>query len=261
MHRSLKLEVRTKVRPERDYLKSMRLWTNFFANSGAEISLIKEKVNLPTAQVLEMGCGNGRLTHQLALYARHVVGIDLDERLIEFADAHAASVEIPNLKFLKMSGEELGFPDQSFDLVVLPWMLHMVQNKEALLKEAKRVLKPQGKLIAFCLYGDCDYDRIARYFIGTRDREMNPVELYEKPLNQVFGVFEKIELPENKSDYSFVFPDCGVTAEAFTFAFENWYEYKLKEQERGRLRHLIQSYRLGNHIELKTRGAIYTVCR
>ena len=87
---------------------------------------------------------------------------------------------------------------------------------------------------------------------------MDPVELYEKPLSSVFGEFTKELIATEKTDYSFIFPDCGVTAEAFEFAFANWYERFLHEKERSRLRHLIQNHRLGNHIELKTRGAIYT---
>ena len=265
MHRSIRSENRTIARTQppkqRDYLKSMRLWTNFFAVSGVELVFMERHHPLQGADILEVGCGNGRLSLKLAESANSVAGIDLDTRLVDFATEYAATAHLPNLRFLEMRSEALAFKDESFDIVVMPWMLHMVQERQQALLEARRVLKPGGKLMVFALYGDCDYDRIARQFIGTRDREMDPRALYEEPLESTFGAFAKELLPSNSSDFSFVFPDCGVTAEAFTFAFENWYDRKLKDIEKGRLRHIIQNYKLGNHIELKTRGAFYVATK
>ena len=77
--------------------------------------------------------------------------------------------------------------------------------------------------------------------------------------DEIFGTFEQEILPADKS-FSFVFPDCGVTVEAFTFAFKNWYDKTMSDKELNRLRHLLHGYGLGTHIELKTRGAVY-ICR
>jgi len=141
----------------------------------------------------------------------------------------------------------------------MPWMLHMVKDRRQALKEAKRVLRPGGQLIIFGLWGDCDYDRIARHFVSRRDQEIEPISCYEEPLGEIFGSFEQEILPADKS-FSFVFPDCGVTVEAFNFAFKNWYDKTMSEKEFNHLRHLLHSYGLGPHIELKTKGAVY-MCR
>lgn len=264
MHRSLRPDTRSiemrsaKTRTTKDYLQSMRLWTNFFAVSGAELDFIEKTLPSKGVDILEVGCGNGRLSLKLADTARSVTGIDIDSRLIDFANKYSGANQIANIKFQEMSTDHLDFEDCTFDLVLMPWMLHQVQDRKRALSEVRRILRPGGKLIVFALFGDCDYDRIARHFISSRDKEMDPVELYESPLASVFGQYTKELIATESTDYSFIFPDCGVTAEAFEFAFSNWYERFLHEKERSRLRHLIQNHRLGNHIELKTRGAIYT---
>jgi SAM-dependent methyltransferase len=250
-------QVRISRRKSSDYLQSMRLWSNFFAVSGAEIAAMEKFVPLSSKNVLELGCGNGRLCYQLAQVAGRVTGVDLDGRLVQFASEYATRNTINNLSFMEMGAEVLDFDDNCFDVVIMPWMLHLVKEREAALAEARRVLKDGGHLFVFGLFGDCDYDRIARRFVPSRERELDPDSIYKEPLEKVFGAYEEITVPYEESDFSFVFPDCGVTAEAFTFAFSNWYETELSEKDSARLRHVIQHYRKGNHIQLRTRGALY----
>jgi len=260
MHRTIRLARRQGQGTAKDYLQSMRLWTNFFAVSGAEVKMMQKYRSLEGQDILEVGCGNGRLALKLASLAKSVVGIDIDKRLIDFATDYARASNIDNLTFRELSITEAqtdSISQNRFDLIVMPWMLHMVPDRKLALSQAKALLKPGGTLFVFALYGDCDYDRIARHFIPSRDREMQPDLLYEQPLNDVFGQFTKELLPQDNTDFSFVFPDCGVTAEAFTFAFSNWYDTSLKDLDKSRLRRIIQQYSLGNHIELKTRGALY----
>ena len=64
-------------RQERDYLQQMRLWSNFFATSGAEVSLMRSLGAIDGQKVLEIGCGDGRLSFRLCDHAAHTTGIDL----------------------------------------------------------------------------------------------------------------------------------------------------------------------------------------
>jgi SAM-dependent methyltransferase len=246
-------------RTSSDYLQSMRLWTNFFAAGGAEYEAIARHLNYKGKDVLDIGCGNGRMAIKLAEEARAVTGIDLDAKLVEFAADYARTNLVSNLQFHEMSALQLNFADESFDFVLMPWMLHMIKDRPRALREVQRVLRPSGTLLIFGIWGDCDYDRIARHFVARRDQEINPERCYEEPIKEVFGSFDKEELPKDRS-FSFIFPDCGVTIEAFDFAFKNWYDHQMSEKELNHLRHLLHHYGLGTHIELKTRGAIY-ICR
>jgi hypothetical protein len=128
------------------------------------------------------------------------------------------------------------------------------------LHQAKEVLRPGGHLVIFGLWGDCDYDRIARHFVSRREQEIDPVECYERPLRRVFSSFKCEELPHDSS-FSFLFPDCGVALEAFVFAFQNWYGKTLNSTEVDFLRETLSSYAVGSHIELKTQGAVYSAVK
>ena len=75
------------------------------------------------ARVLEIGCGEGRLTWRYAGVPARVVGIDLDPARLD-----VASREIPpdlrsTVAFALAKAEALPFPRETFDLAVLAWSL------------------------------------------------------------------------------------------------------------------------------------------
>ncbi len=78
--------------------------------------------NLTAKNVLEIGCGNGRLTHQLAPHVQHITGIDPKSERV----AEARSKTPPELKsqitFQDTTLENFNI-DQRFDLVLLSWSL------------------------------------------------------------------------------------------------------------------------------------------
>lgn len=102
--------------------------------------LFREISKLPFGQLLEIGVGDGK---HLPLYTTHkITGIDTSLSMIQIARKH----ENERIQLLHMSGESLAFSGQAFDYVVLCHVLAVVDNPEALLQEAHRVLKPNGKL-------------------------------------------------------------------------------------------------------------------
>ena len=74
-------------------------------------------------RVLEIGCGNGRLTWRYAHLAQAVVGIDLD--LSDLLNAHRerARHAVAGATFVLADAQALPFPDGSFDVAVLSWSL------------------------------------------------------------------------------------------------------------------------------------------
>ena len=85
--------------------------------------------------VLDVGCGTGFLTAEVAKLVKEVVGIDISEKLIERA------VKTKNVKYIVADAEKLPFGDKTFDKVVSFTMLQDVEDKDAVLKEMKRVCK------------------------------------------------------------------------------------------------------------------------
>ena len=96
-------------------------------------------------RVLDIGCGKGGIIISCALRgATEAIGIDIDEKELEIARRRASSYGLKNVQFLKNKGEDLFFPDNSFDLVIATSVLEHVENPHKVLKEMVRVLSPGG---------------------------------------------------------------------------------------------------------------------
>ena len=106
-----------------------------------EIRTIEQLTNLDGKYVLEIGCGDGRLTAELADKAKKYVAIDPDNKSLA-----QASAKIPGVEFRIGSGESLEFENASFDLVLFTLSLHHQESRLAL-QEAHRVLREGGQVI------------------------------------------------------------------------------------------------------------------
>lgn len=95
-------------------------------------------------KVLDLGCGNGRFYDSFEKGIDYT-GVDSCKKLIE-----EAKKRHPGVKFLEADAFSLPFPDESFDTVFSIAVFHHIPSKKMrkdFLKEAKRVLKKEGKLI------------------------------------------------------------------------------------------------------------------
>jgi len=102
------------------------------------VEKILESNSLENKTVLEVGCGDGRITSLLANRPKQLVALDPDEDKIK-----EAREKIPDVDFRVGSGESLEFPDNSFDVVLFTLSLHH-QDSRAALDETQRVLKNDG---------------------------------------------------------------------------------------------------------------------
>lgn len=91
--------------------------------------------------VLEIGCGDGRVAAGLAGWAASYVGLDADPAALAEAQAR-----VPDAAFVEGQGEALDFADESFDVVLFTLCLHRM-DAEAALAEARRVLRPGGRVV------------------------------------------------------------------------------------------------------------------
>lgn len=91
--------------------------------------------------VLEIGCGDGRISRWLIDETDNLIGVDPNPERIK-----AARANIPKGKFVVASGEHLGFPNEAFDLVLFTLSLHHQDGRKSL-REAARVLKENGSVL------------------------------------------------------------------------------------------------------------------
>ena len=99
--------------------------------------------------ILDVGCGEGRLTNFLAAKLNsETYGIDISDFNLTKAQEAAQAQGISHLvQYVKGDASKLHFLDESFAAVVILYSLHEIENPRNALKEVWRVLKVKGKLI------------------------------------------------------------------------------------------------------------------
>ncbi len=123
-------------------------------------------LELEGLSVLDLGSGSGRdcyVLSQLVGPAGRVVGVDMTEEQLAVARRHLDSqarmfgYARSNVEFIKGDIERLreaGLADASFDLVVSNCVVNLAQDKEAVLREVRRVLKAGGEFYFSDVYAD-----------------------------------------------------------------------------------------------------------
>jgi phosphatidylethanolamine/phosphatidyl-N-methylethanolamine N-methyltransferase len=97
-------------------------------------------------EILEVGIGTG-LTATLYPSDCRVMGIDLSEPMLREAARHVESEGRTNVRLWRMDASSLGFPDESFDVVYAAYVISVVPDPVAVLKEMRRVCRVGGHIV------------------------------------------------------------------------------------------------------------------
>jgi trans-aconitate methyltransferase len=130
--------------------------------------------------LLDIGCGDGKITAQIAkaLPNGRVIGIDSSLNMINLAQTLFPQTDSPNLSFQLADAKNFDFP-QIFDRIFSNAALHWIPNQAAVLSCVETCLKPDGRLL-FQMAGKGNAQKI----LDILD-EMLPVE----PWRQYFEGF------------------------------------------------------------------------
>jgi ubiquinone/menaquinone biosynthesis C-methylase UbiE len=104
-------------------------------------------VSAARGRVLEIGVGSGLNLSLYGAAAKEVVGLDASPRLLAMARAAQPQDPARSIELIEGSAESIPLDDASIDTVVTTWTLCSIADVEAALREARRVLKPSGRLL------------------------------------------------------------------------------------------------------------------
>jgi trans-aconitate 2-methyltransferase len=96
----------------------------------------------PGERILDVGCGTGQLTQQIALVGAEVMGIDASLSMVE-----QARHNYPDLKFAVADARDFQF-EQPFDAVFSNAALHWILEPDAVIRCIYQALKPGGRFVA-----------------------------------------------------------------------------------------------------------------
>ncbi|MBI5273892.1 MAG: methyltransferase domain-containing protein [Chlamydiales bacterium] len=113
--------------------------------SLAENVLIQDLVLSGNEEVLDVGCGDGKLTYKIAkkLIKGRVTAIDKSEFMIEFAKKNHG---MANINYLQMDVHEIDKLDKQFDTIVVFSSFHWFEQPKEVLKKMTDKLKKGGKI-------------------------------------------------------------------------------------------------------------------
>ena len=147
----------------------------------AELKAIKPFVDKYGHPRLEIGVGTGRFSQPLNID----YGIDPDEDMLRIALRRG-------IKIVKGVGEELPFPDEFFEMVLIATTLPFFQNAKKVIRESWRVLKKEGGLIIAFIPRDSYFGRKYRRMGEEGDERFKNAHFYtfKEVKDLLKGLFE-----------------------------------------------------------------------
>ncbi len=124
-----------------------------------------------TLRVLDLGCGNGSLSHQIAQQGYEVVGVEDSEQGVAiarqtFPDCHFIHASVYDLPFAEL--------ENSFDIVLSAEVIEHLLYPRELVRAAKKCLKPNGHLIVTTPYHGY-LKNLAIALLGKMDQHFDPL--------------------------------------------------------------------------------------
>ncbi len=127
-------------------------------------ALVELTVATPLGDLLDIGCGEGRLLKLLASRAQRVVGVDIDPRARQLARAEVLLAGLPNCTLRQGDMNALPFADEEFDTVILDDVMGNASAPARALDEAVRLTRKGGRILMLADTREANVERLRQDF-------------------------------------------------------------------------------------------------
>ena len=117
------------------------------ADAAVEAEIQAVLADRPFRSLLDLGTGTGRMLELLGPELERALGIDLSLDMLALARARLDRAELRQCSVRQGDIYDLALPRDSFDVVIVHQVLHYLDDGARAVREAARVLRPQGRLL------------------------------------------------------------------------------------------------------------------
>ncbi len=135
-----------------------------------------------STKVLDVGCGAGFLSNELAKQGLQVTGVDLSEESLKIAAKHDSTKCV---HYQTADAYKLPFGDSTFDVLTAMDFLEHVENPDQVIKEFSRVLKPNGIFIFHTfnrnILAHLIIIKVVEWIVKNTPKNLHVIQLFIKP--------------------------------------------------------------------------------
>lgn len=196
-------------------------YSGFYDPENKEFEYIRSIAKVNKADILEIGCGTGRITRALIDAGATVTALDRNPEFIDFCnkkfDAEFLTMDIRDIGSLITEG-------RTYDTIITGWIgLHyfdLVEQKRVC-NLFRRLLKPGGKILIIESYHNCDYVKILDMLIRSKNHIKEKVQNLKETIIEEFGdTREQVVMTYYKFD--------SFDELKFAFKVEVQYEHRMR---------------------------------
>lgn len=131
-------------------------------------------------RVLDLACGPGIVAAAIAPYVNEILGIDATPEMIRLAEERFRKAGLTNQRFAVAAAERLPFEDGWLDQVVTRLSFHHFADVPTALNEIRRVLRPNGQVVAADVISADDSERATLHNSLEQLRDPTHVRMFAR---------------------------------------------------------------------------------
>ena len=117
------------------------------ADAAVEAAIVAALADRPFRSLLDLGTGTGRMLELFGPHIERGLGVDLSPAMLAVARARLERAGLRHCAVRQGDIYDVPVPKDSFDVVVVHQVLHYLDDAAGAIREAARVLRPQGRLV------------------------------------------------------------------------------------------------------------------